>query len=98
MYWQNIGQAMFPRILFSIDGRLQTGRAVSQCASSPSSCWMISEEEARQANLVWAEIREAAGLINRAGGNPVEILLWSRGKSLSAVREEIRRIVEGDRD
>ena len=77
---------------------------MSQCASSSSSCWMISEEEARQArqagqaNLVWAEIREAAGLINRAGGNPVELLLWSRGKSLSAVREEIRRIVEGGRD
>ena len=53
---------------------------------------MISEEEATQ---VWTEIREAAGLVRRAGGNPVEILLWSRGKTLSAVREEIRRIVYG---
>ena len=32
VYWQNIGQAMFPRILFSIDGRLQTG----QCRSVPA--------------------------------------------------------------
>ena len=56
---------------------------------------MISEKEVTQ---VWTEIREAAGLVSRAGGNPVEILLWSRGKTLSAVREEIRRIVYGGRN
>ena len=57
----------------------------------------LSEEETRETTLVWTEIREAAGLVSRAGGNPVEILLWSRGKTLSAVREEIRRIVYGSR-
>ena len=54
--WQNIFQAKFPRILFSIDCRLQQARlvSVSQCVNTVSNCWMISEAEA---NMVWAEIR-----------------------------------------
>ena len=51
-----------------------------------------------EATQVWAEIREAAGQISRAGENPVELLLWSRGKTLAEVREEIRRMVFGGRN
>ena len=61
MCWQNIFQAKFPRILFSIDCRLQQARlvSVSQCVNTVSNCWMISEAEA---NMVWAEIRQAGSL------------------------------------
>ena len=53
---------------------------------------MISEEERVQ---VWGEIRKASRLINRAGGNTVELLLWSRGRSVRAVRRRIHRILYG---
>ena len=33
-------------------------------------------------------------LINRSGLNPIEILLWSRGKELAEVQERLKRIKE----
>jgi hypothetical protein len=42
--------------------------------------------------LIWNEIKKAAPDINKSGGNPVEILLWSRGKTLV----EVKRKLKGD--
>ena len=53
---------------------------------------MSSEEERVK---VWVEIRKASCLINRVGGNTVELLLWSRGRSVSEVRRRIHRIIYG---
>ena len=39
--------------------------------------------------------RQSARQVSRAGGNPVELLLWSQGRTLPVVREEIRRIIYG---
>ena len=33
-------------------------------------------------------------MINRSGLNPIEILLWSRGKELAEVQERLKRIKE----
>lgn len=32
---------------------------------------------------IWAEIKKQAPSIIKAGGNPVDLLLWSQGKTLS---------------
>ena len=37
--------------------------------------------------LIWNEIKKAAPAIMRAGGNAVEILIWSQGKTLEEVRQ-----------
>ena len=42
--------------------------------------------------IIWNEIKKAAPDITKSGGNPVEILLWSRGKTL----EEVKRKLKGD--
>lgn len=31
---------------------------------------------------IWAEIKKQAPIIIKAGGNPVDLLLWSQGKTL----------------
>ena len=36
--------------------------------------------------MIWLEIKKAAPAIMKAGGNTVEILLWSQGKTLEEVR------------
>ena len=36
--------------------------------------------------LIWKEIKNAAPSILKANGNPVEILLWSQGRTLEEVR------------
>ena len=45
--------------------------------------------------LVWLEVKYAAPLIIKAGGNPIEVLLWSRGKSLYEVRRFLGRSCPG---
>ena len=46
---------------------------------------------------IWKEIKSFASAINRAGGNTVGLLLWSRGKSLEEVQQEIEIIIAGNR-
>ena len=36
--------------------------------------------------MVWMEIKNSAPAIIKSGGNPIEVLLWARGKSLWQVR------------
>ena len=62
-------------------------------------------------SLIWKEIKKSASAINKAGGNTIWLLLWSRGKSLMEVQrridiiilresmdeEEFKRIEEEDR-
>ena len=31
---------------------------------------------------IWAEIKKQAPAILKAGGNPIDLLLWSQGKTL----------------
>ena len=40
--------------------------------------------------LIWTEIKNATPAIMRAGGNAVEILIWSQDKTLKEVREILR--------
>ena len=42
---------------------------------------MFSEEV-----LIWIEIKNAASNILKTGGNPIEVLLWSKGKTLEEVK------------
>ena len=42
--------------------------------------------EAKENILVWKEIKNAAPAILKADGNPVEILIKSRGKTLDEVK------------
>ena len=42
---------------------------------------MFSEEL-----LIWIEIKNAASNILKTGGNPIEVLLWSKGKTLEEVK------------
>ena len=44
---------------------------------------------------IWKEIKSFASAINKAGGNTVGLLLWSRGKSLEEVQKEIEIIIAG---
>merc|ERR1712062_213950 len=41
--------------------------------------------------LVWLEVKQSAPQIIKGGGNPIEVLLWSRGKSLYEVRKFLGR-------
>ena len=40
--------------------------------------------------LIWNEIKRAAPEIMKAGGNAIEILIWSQSKSLAEVRKLLR--------
>ena len=40
--------------------------------------------------LIWTEIKNATPAIMKAGGNAVEILIWSQDKTLKEVREVLR--------
>ena len=51
---------------------------------------MVSEKM-----LIWHEIKRAAPAIMKAGGNAVEILIWSQGRSLEEVRDLLRRDTSG---
>ena len=42
--------------------------------------------------LIWNEIKKAAPAIMKAGGNAVEILIWSQGKTL----EEVKMFLSGN--
>ena len=42
--------------------------------------------------MIWLEIKKAAPAIMKAGGNAVEILIWSQGKTL----EEVRLVLWGE--
>ena len=42
--------------------------------------------------MIWLEIKKAAPSIMKAGGNAVEILIWSQGKTL----EEVRLVLWGE--
>ena len=43
---------------------------------------------------IWLEIRAASSEINKAGGNAIELLLWSHGKQLWEVQRKIKFILE----
>ena len=43
---------------------------------------------------IWLEIRAASSEINKAGGNAIELLLWSQGKHLWEVQRKIKFILE----
>ena len=34
---------------------------------------------------IWAEIKKQAPAILKAGGNPIDLLLWSQGKTLGNI-------------
>ena len=40
--------------------------------------------------LIWNEIKKAAPDITKDGGNPIEILLWSQGKTLDEVKRKLK--------
>ena len=42
--------------------------------------------------LIWNEIKKAAPAIMKAGGNAVDILIWSQGKTL----DEVNVLLSGD--
>ena len=44
-------------------------------------------------SLIWKEIKKSSSLINRAGGNTISLLLWSKGKTLTKVQRRINFIV-----
>ena len=44
--------------------------------------------------VIWLEIKRAAPAIMKAGGNTVEILLWSQGKSLEEVMNLLSKFNE----
>ena len=44
-------------------------------------------------SLIWKEIKKSASAINKAGGNTIWLLLWSRGKSLMEVQRRIDIII-----
>ena len=45
-------------------------------------------------SLIWLEIRKAAPAINKAGGNAIELLIWSQGRHLREVQRRIKFILE----
>ena len=44
-------------------------------------------------SLIWKEIKNSASAINKAGGNTICLLLWSRGKSFVEVQRRIDFII-----
>ena len=44
------------------------------------------EKKRKEKLLIWNEIKKAAPAIMKAGGNAVEILIWSQGKTLDEVQ------------
>ena len=42
---------------------------------------------------IWAEIKKQAPSIIKAGGNPVDLLLWSQGKTLSIINFQKSTII-----
>ena len=47
-----------------------------------------------QKSLIWIAIRKAASDINKAGGNTIELLLWSQDRRLPDVQRRIESILE----
>ena len=43
--------------------------------------------------LIWKEIRKFSSAINKAGGNTIALLLWSRDKSLLEVQVRIEDMI-----
>ena len=44
-------------------------------------------------SLIWKEIRSSSSRINKAGGNTIELLLWSRGRVIKEVQQRIEFII-----
>ena len=43
---------------------------------------------------IWLEIRKAAPEINKAGGNVIELLIWSQGRELWEVMMRINFVLD----
>ena len=43
---------------------------------------------------IWLEIRKAAPKINKAGGNAIELLIWSQGRELWEVMMRINFVLD----
>ena len=49
---------------------------------------------ASEKSEIWLEIKKAASEINKAGGNAIELLIWSQGKHLWEVQRRIQFVLE----
>ena len=49
---------------------------------------------ASEKSEIWLEIKKAAPEINKAGGNAIELLIWSHGKHLWEVQRRIQFVLE----
>ena len=45
-------------------------------------CLILLCQQMSEKLKIWAEIKKQAPVIIKAGGNPVDLLLWSQGKTL----------------